>query len=130
MLRLFCCCCCCALVNVKQLADACSNAEEQQAQVAAAREEVHAVLAAREQRCKDLRAEVSMHVVVVVQHLAFCISHAQCVCGQHVHCQVVAFHHVPVILRPGQFQTGGQVGHCLLSATGCCTSKAAVLQVR
>jgi len=45
-----------------QLADACSNAEEQQAQVAAAREEVHAVLAGREQRCKDLRAEVRAQV--------------------------------------------------------------------
>jgi hypothetical protein len=41
-----------------QLSDACSNAEEQQGQVAAARQEVIAVLAGREQRCQELRAEV------------------------------------------------------------------------
>jgi hypothetical protein len=41
-----------------QLADACSSAEEQQGQVAAARQEVTAVLAGRERRCQELRAEV------------------------------------------------------------------------
>jgi hypothetical protein len=41
-----------------QLSDACSNAEEQQGQVSAARQEVIAVLAGREQRCQELRAEV------------------------------------------------------------------------
>jgi hypothetical protein len=41
-----------------QLADACSNAEEQQGLVSAARQEVNAVLAGRERRCQELRAEV------------------------------------------------------------------------
>lgn len=41
-----------------QLADARSSADEQQGQVAAARQEVNAVLAGRERRCQELRAEV------------------------------------------------------------------------
>jgi hypothetical protein len=45
-------------VLAMQLADACSSAEEQQGHVAAARQEVNAVLAGRERRCQELRAEV------------------------------------------------------------------------
>lgn len=52
---------CCTFLPpfLMQLSDACSNAEEQQGQVSAARQEVIAVLAGREQRCQELRAEVS-----------------------------------------------------------------------
>lgn len=41
-----------------QLAEACSSTEENKQLVEAAREEVHAVLSGREQRCQALRAEV------------------------------------------------------------------------
>lgn len=56
-ISLACLCTCCVLACM-QLADACSSAEEQQGQVAAARQEVNAVLAGRERRCQELRAEV------------------------------------------------------------------------
>lgn len=46
------------LLHGQQLADACSNAEEQQGLVSSARQEVNAVLAGRERRCQELRAEV------------------------------------------------------------------------